>query len=73
MIIKGLYIETANIELHLVNDLFIANELSLNVERVKHILFHTRTDEDNIPLKLPSLQLNGNIEREKFFGVCYPS
>ena len=72
MIIKRLYIETANIELHLINDLFIANELSLNVEKAKYILFHTRTDEDNIPLKLPSLQLNGNIEREKFFGVSYP-
>ena len=72
MIIKGLYIEKANIELNLINDLFIANELSLNVEKAKYILFHTRTDEDNIPLKLPSLQLNGNIEREKFFGVSYP-
>ena len=37
------------------------------------MLFHKLTDQDNIPLKLPSLQLNGKItEREnsfKFLGV----
>ena len=71
MIINGLYIETANIERLQINDLFIANELSSNVEKAKYILFHTRTDNDNIPLKLPSLQLNGDIETEnslKFLG-----
>ena len=37
------------------------------------MLFHKLTEEDDTPLKLPSLQLNGNInEREnslKFLGV----
>ena len=36
------------------------------------MLFHKLTDQENIPLKLPSLQLNGNFEREnsfKFLGV----
>ena len=37
------------------------------------MLFHKLTDQENIPLKLPSLQLDGNIiEREislKFLGV----
>ena len=37
------------------------------------MLFHKLTDQENNPLKFPSLQLNGNIiEREnsfKFLGV----
>ena len=37
------------------------------------MLFHKRTDQENIPLKLPLLQLNSNIiERgnsSKFLGV----
>ena len=37
------------------------------------MFFHKLADQENIPLKLPLLQLNGNIiEREnslKFFGV----
>ena len=33
------------------------------------MLFHKLADYDNIPLKLPSLQLNGNItERENSFN-----
>ena len=65
--------ETANQELNQINDCFLANKLSLNVEKTTYMLFHKLTDQDNIPLKLPSLQLNGNIiEREyslKFLGV----
>ena len=67
--------ETANQELNQINDCFLANKLSLNVEKTTYILFHKLTDQDNIPLKLPSLQLNGNIiEREyslKFLGVIF--
>ena len=37
------------------------------------MLFHKRTDQENMPLRLPLLQLNSNIiEREnslKFLGV----
>ena len=57
--------ETADQELSQVNDWFLANKLSLNAEKPKYILFHKPTDQENIPLKLPSLQLNRNItERE---------
>ena len=39
------------------------------------MLFPILTHQDNVPLKLPSLQLNGNIiEREnllKFLGVVF--
>ena len=65
--------ETANQELSQVNDWFLANKLSLNVEKTKYMLFHKCTDQENIPLKLPLLQLNSNIiERKnslKFLGV----
>ena len=62
---KGALFETANQELDRINDWFLANKLSLNVEKTKYILFHKLTDQDNIPLKLRSLLLNGNmIERE---------
>ena len=53
--------ETANQELKQINDWFLQSKLSLNVEKTKYILFHKLADEDNIPLQLPLLQLNGNI------------
>ena len=65
--------ETANKELSQINDWFLANKLSLNKEKAKYMLFHKCIDQENIPLKLPLLQLNSNIvEREnslKFLGV----
>ena len=65
--------ETANQELSQINDWFLANNLSLNEGKTKYMLFHKRTDQETIPLKLPSLQLNSNIiEREnslKFLGA----
>ena len=65
--------ETANKKLSQINDWFLANKLSLNVEKRKYMLFHKCIDQENIPLKLPLLQLNNNIiEREnslKFLGV----
>ena len=65
--------ETANQELSQINDWFLANKLSLNVEKTKYMLFHKLTDQENIPLKLPLLKLNRKIiEREysfKFLGV----
>ena len=64
---------TANRELTQINDWFLANKLYLNAEKTKYMLFHKLTDQENIPLNLPSLQLYGNIiEREnslKFLGV----
>ena len=65
--------ETANQDLSQINDWFLTNKPSLNVEKAKYILFHKLTDQENIPLKLPSFQLNDNIiERQnslKFLGV----
>ena len=65
--------ETANQELSQINDWFLPNRLSLNVEKTKYVLFHKCIEQENIPLKLPLLQLNSNIiEREnslKFLGV----
>ena len=57
--------ETANHKLNQINDCFLANKPSLDVEK-KYVLFHELTDQHDIPLKLLSLQLNGNIiERKK--------
>ena len=46
-----------------------------NVEKTRYTLFHKCIDQENIPLKLPLLQLNSNIiEREnslKFLGVIF--
>ena len=71
-IIRALF-ETASQGLTQINDWFLANKLFLNVGKTKYMLFHKLTDQKNITLKLPSLQLNGNIiEREnslKFLGV----
>ena len=65
--------KTANQELNQINDYFLANKPFLNVEKTKYMLIHKLTVQDNIPFKLPSLQLNGNIiEREnslKFLGA----
>ena len=71
--IYGLFTEIANQELGQISDWFLANKLSLNVEKTKYTLFRELTDQEDIPSKLPPLQLNGNItEREnslKFLGV----
>ena len=64
--IRALF-EIVKQELSQINDWFFANKHSLNVEKTKYLLFHKLTDQQNIPLKTPSLQLNRNIiEREIF-------
>ena len=60
-IIQGHYSRIANQELSQINDWFLANKLSLNVEKTKYMLIYKLNDQESIPLKLPSLQLNGNI------------
>ena len=64
---------SGNQELSQINDWFLVNKLSLNVEKTKYMLFQKCIEQENIPLKLPLLQLNSNIiEREnslKFPGV----
>ena len=66
---------TANQELNQIFDWFLANKISLNVEKTKYMLLHKLTHKENIVLKLLLLQLNGNIiEREnslKFLGVIF--
>ena len=52
--------ETSNQELSQIYDRFLAKILSLNVEKAKYMLFHELTGQENIPLKLPSLRLNGH-------------
>ena len=60
-------------ELANVSDWFNANKLSLNVKKTKHSFFHKSSKKDNIPLPLPSLNINElTVEREysiKFLGV----
>ena len=53
--------EIANQELGQISDLFLSNKLSLNVEKTKYTLFRKHTDQENIPSKLPLLQLNDSI------------
>ena len=65
--------EIANQKLDQISDWFLANKPSINVEKTKYTLFRKVTDQENIPSKLPPLQMNGNIvEREnslKFLGI----
>ena len=64
---------TVNNELSKINQWFLVNKLSLNVTKTKHSFFHKTSKKDDIPLKLPRLQINNdNIERipsGKFLGV----
>ncbi|XP_065662693.1 uncharacterized protein LOC136085325 [Hydra vulgaris] len=70
--IKKLYADM-NIELCKVNNWFKANKLSLNAEKTKYILFHKKTQEENLPLKLPNLSLNDKLVNKqsniKFLGI----
>ena len=65
--------EKMNKELTNVSNWFNANKLSLNVKKTKFSFFHKSSKKDNIPLRLPNLNINGfTIEREssiKFLGV----
>ena len=65
------HFETANQELIQINDCFLTNKLYLIVETTKYMFFHKLTDKDNIPLKLPSLQLNDNIFEKKSFLMLF--
>ena len=62
-----------NNELSKIRRRLIANRLSLNAKKTKHAFFHESSVKDNIPLKLPDLQIaNKTIERKfsiKFSGV----
>ena len=57
--------EKMNKELTNVSNWFNANKLSLNVKKTKFSFFHKSSKKDNIPLRLPNLNINGfTIERE---------
>ena len=44
--------ETANKELHYVNEWCLANKLSLNEGKTKYLFFHKSSACDSIPLRL---------------------
>ena len=65
--------QIVNSELKLVNQWFLANKLSLNVKKVKYVLFHKVSMCDSLPSQLPTMTFNNvEIKREnsiKFLGV----
>ena len=65
--------EKMNEELANVNNWFNDNKLSLNVKTTKYSFFRRLSKNDNIPLRLPNLHINGfTVEREssiKFLEV----
>ena len=62
-----------NKELTNINEWFVANKLSFNVEKTKYCLFNKPSKKDNILLQIPNLTINNcKIKREesiKFLGV----
>ena len=62
-----------NSQLKLVNELFLANKLSLNAKKTKYVLFHEVSMCDSLPSHLPTMTFNNiEIKREnsiKFLGV----
>ena len=65
-------LKKVNKELANVSNWFNANKLSLNVIKTKFSFFHKSAKKDNIPLRLPNLNIHGfTIKREssiKFLG-----
>ena len=68
----GLF-KTMNVDQNYLNDWFCANNLCLNTDKTKYILFHEEKYKDNLPLVLPDLLLNDiKFKREnslKLLGV----
>ena len=62
-----------NQELKNINQWFISNKLSLNIEIAKYSFFHKPSQKENIPLLLPKLIINNyeiqRTESIKFLGV----
>ena len=62
-----------NKEPTILNEWFVANKLSLNVDKTKYSFFDQHRKKDNVPLQLPNLTINNRkIKREepiKFIGV----
>ena len=61
----NIFFEKINKELTNVSNWFNAKKLSLNVKKINFSFFHKSSKKDNIPLRLPNLNINGfTIERE---------
>ena len=64
---------TVNEELIKINSWFQANKLFLNADKTKYTFFHKIIVRDNIPLKLPKLEINETtikrVDFIKFLGV----
>ena len=50
--------KTVNKELNYINEWFKVNKLSLNISKTNYTFFHPQRKNDEIPLKLPILQIN---------------
>lgn len=65
--------QTMNDQLSQIKDWFAANKLSLNVDKTKYTLFCSKSDEENLPLKLPELHIGGTaidrVRSSKFLGI----
>ena len=64
---------SANLQLEHYNTWFKANKLSINIDKTNYILFHKKTQRDNLPLKLPKLNINNTevkkVDKTKFLGI----
>ena len=69
--IKSTLFERANEELIQINDWFLANKLSLNVEKTKYILFHQLTDQDVGVLYKTSTLINYKCLQSIYFSFTY--
>ena len=66
---------TVNNELLNISHWLSSNELSLNADKTKFTLFHKVRQRDNIPLVLPTLQINNTllkrVDHVKFLGDLF--
>ena len=46
-----------NKKLTIINEWFVTNKISLNVEKTKHSFFHKPSKKDKTPLQLPNLTI----------------
>ena len=67
--IKTLF-NTVNNELSKIRQWLIANRLSLSAKKTKYTLFHKNSAKDNIPFKLPDLQI-ANKTTERTFSIKF--
>ena len=65
--------KTVNEELKKLSEWFACNKLSLNIDKTKFTFFHKSSQNDNIPIVLPTLTINDTIIKRdnttKFLGI----